>query len=152
MKKGPLLIQQAAIGDLSKVEDLITIESTGNEDYSRLPEILLRKAIGNFSQYIFLIANSQGVDVGYSIGYMFTDDQDAMEKLFIHHVFVRIESRRQGIGYKLEKALIDYAGQRKVPRVCTSVTIGNDASLALQEKLGFAINTSADGHTANLDL
>jgi ribosomal protein S18 acetylase RimI-like enzyme len=91
---------------------------------------------------LILIARDNGKPIGYCLGSI--QKLDPNHKVnpegYIFNIFVLDGYRRNGVGKKLIRAMIDWFKEKNIKRIVVDVTEKNKAGLAFFEKLGFRLH------------
>lgn len=89
------------------------------------------------SRYVCFVAIDQGQVQGYANSSRFRA-KAAYDTSVESSVYLHPEAQGRGLGGRLYGRLFDHLGQRKdVHKIYAAVTLPNDASIALHEKVGF---------------
>jgi ribosomal protein S18 acetylase RimI-like enzyme len=107
------------------------IRDEGHRNSMTVPQLVDRMAGWLQGEYEAVVVEESGGIVGYALFRRETD------YVYLRQIFVRTESRRQGIGRSLIQWLVKNAWQA-APRVRIDVLVGNEAGLRFWKAIGFA--------------
>ncbi|REJ79176.1 MAG: N-acetyltransferase [Acidobacteria bacterium] len=88
------------------------------------------------SEYPFLVAEADGVVVGYAFAAQFKLRQ-AYEHSAEVSIYVRNDAKQKGIGTRLYDRLFDELAETLTHAYIAGIALPNDASIRFHEKLGF---------------
>jgi GNAT superfamily N-acetyltransferase len=97
---------------------------------------LLRDGFGDQPAFEVLIAEVNGVAVGFALYFFTYSTWRGRQCLYLEDLFVRPEQRGQGAGLALMRGLAREALRRNCPRFCWQVLDWNEPSIAFYERLG----------------
>ncbi|HEX5526205.1 MAG TPA: arsinothricin resistance N-acetyltransferase ArsN1 family B [Solirubrobacterales bacterium] len=93
--------------------------------------------IGRYAAtHAWLVAEREGGVVGYAYATAF-NERPAYRWSASVSVYIAAESRGQGVGRALYEALFERLRERGFRMACAGITLPNEASVALHERLGF---------------
>ncbi|HVY01424.1 MAG TPA: GNAT family N-acetyltransferase [Candidatus Nanoarchaeia archaeon] len=119
--------------ELDRLIPLKLLDEIESGDSSATPEKVARM-IANYWQggASFILANSEGLDVGFGIGIGRPHSSSYLiSKVYVHPVF-----RNRGIGKSIEEAQREHARLLGMEYLVSRVDIDNVSSLRVQEKMG----------------
>lgn len=90
----------------------------------------LRQSFGN-PEYLFLVAEKEGVVVGYAGLFRVLDEGD------ITNIVIDEKCRGCGLGKKLTSALLTEGGKLGIRAFTLEVRVSNHAAIRIYEELGF---------------
>jgi ribosomal protein S18 acetylase RimI-like enzyme len=102
----------------------------GHRNPMTVPQLVERMTAWLRGEYQAVIVESSGAIAGYAL---FRQEADSLS---IRQIFVRAESRRQGIARTLVQWLAENAGH-ETPRIRIDVLVGNTAARKFWESVGF---------------
>jgi ribosomal protein S18 acetylase RimI-like enzyme len=112
------------------------------------PDTFLRAGVGELldePDNLFFIAEVDDVAVGYAYAQIIhrteTPFQYASDMVYLHHIGVRQEARRAGIGSALIGAVRAAASARDIGTVALDVWAFNDAARVFFRRHGFALGS-----------
>ena len=92
-----------------------------------------------------LIAERDGVPVGWAMGYVSTQDvivkSDWRKYGYINELYVEAEARRDGVGSALIASLEEYFRSLDLPYAMIGVLAANHAARGAYERAGYRINS-----------
>lgn len=125
---------------LLKHEDDSTAGFVSSED-ATFEHVLSLREYG----YNFWIARQGNKAIGYAVGNAENSDIYRSEGIYVAPDF-----RRQGVGFNLKKAQINFARENEFTELLADLTETNVAGKHIHEKLGFEIKPNGLGYTATL--
>ncbi len=96
-----------------------------------------RRVESTLADYPFLVAEREGVILGYAYAAAF-GDRAAYIWAAKESVYVRAEARHEGVGRALYEALEGYLKRQDVYSVSACITLSNAGSVEFHRSLGFA--------------
>ena len=90
------------------------------------------------ARHAWLVAEREGEVVGYAYATAFRD-RPAYRWSATVSVYVAADARGQGVGRALYVALFERLRERGFHMACAGITLPNEASVALHERLGFEL-------------
>lgn len=94
------------------------------------------KQVQSVFQLPWLVSEENGLIVGYAYATRWKQ-REAYRKTTEISIYMRPDSQRRGLGLPLYKSLIDQLQSLNYHTVIGGVSLPNDASIRLHEKLGF---------------
>ena len=90
------------------------------------------------ASHAWLVAEREGVVVGYAYATAF-NERPAYRWSSSVSVYVADDARGEGVGRTLYEALFDRLCERGFRMACAGITLPNEASVGLHERLGFEL-------------
>jgi ribosomal protein S18 acetylase RimI-like enzyme len=105
-------------------------------DFNLTAETYLRDGFGIRPAFSGLVAESDGVVVGYLLYHFGYDSDAAALNLHVADLYVNSEARNQGVGRALMAAVADIARKAEMRELIWSVYHANHLATSFYEKLG----------------
>ena len=140
-------VRSATDGDVAMLVELSAAlfrEDAGTRDPSTNVGWPLEYGLGYFAGFVgredgvCLIADTGGVTIGYLAGYVREPDALRPVKVaMLESMYVHEGARGTGVGGKLVRAFLDWAGKRGAERASVTAYSSNERAIRFYERLGF---------------